>query len=157
MLVPYPPSPWPERSPEVQNCVKRHGQLPFFDHPAEDKKVLENFFVSLRPGGFLLVDVRGKETLARDFRPRDWHEKDNALLLEEREIIEDWSRIRSRWIVIKDGERKEFVITLRLYSGVELKRLLEEVGFDGVKLYGDFLGNPYGPEARRLLAIARKP
>ena len=129
----------------------------FFDDPAEDKKVLENFFVSLRPGGFLLVDVRGKETLARDFRPRDWHEKDNALLLEEREIIEDWSRIRSRWIVIKDGERKEFVITLRLYSSVELKRLLEEVGFDGVKLYGDFLGNPYGPEARRLLAIARKP
>jgi hypothetical protein len=59
--------------------------------------------------------------------------------------------------VIKDGERKEFVITLRLYSGVELKRLLEEVDFDGVKLYGDFWGNPYGPEARRLLAIGRKP
>jgi hypothetical protein len=90
MLVPYPPSPWPERSPEVQNCVKRHGQLPFFDHPAEDKKVIENFFVPLRPGGFLLVDVRGKETLARDFRPRDWHEKDSALLLEEREIHTDW-------------------------------------------------------------------
>jgi hypothetical protein len=35
------------------------------------------------------VDVRGKETLARDFRPRDWHEKDNALLLEEREIHTD--------------------------------------------------------------------
>lgn len=61
----------------------------FFDDPAEDKKVLENFFVSLRPGGFLLVDVKGKETLAQDFRPRDWHKKDSALLLEEREIHMD--------------------------------------------------------------------
>ena len=66
------------------------GSYHFFDHPAEDKKVLENFFVSLRPGGFPLVDVRGKETLARHFRPRDWREEDNALLLEEREIHTDW-------------------------------------------------------------------
>ena len=62
----------------------------FFDDPAEDKKVIENFFVSLRPGGFFLVDVKEKETFAQDFRPRDWHKKDSALLLEEREIHTDW-------------------------------------------------------------------
>jgi len=131
--------------------------LGYFESPAEDKRVLENFFVSLRPGGFVLVDVRGKETLARDFRPKDWQEQEGTLLLEEREIIESWSRIRSRWIVIKDAERKEFILTLRLYSGVELRTLLEEVGFEEVKLYGDFSGNPYGPEARRLVAVGRKP
>ena len=36
------------------------------------------------------MDVKEKETLAQDFRPRDWHEKDSALLLEEREIHTDW-------------------------------------------------------------------
>jgi SAM-dependent methyltransferase len=61
----------------------------FFDDPAEDKKVIENFFVSLKPGGFLLVDVKEKETFARDFRPRDWRAEDSTLLLEEREIHTD--------------------------------------------------------------------
>lgn len=130
--------------------------LGYFDDPAEDKKVLENFFSSLRPGGLFLIDVRGKETLARDFRPRDWREQEGALILEQMEIIEGWSRVRTRWIVIKNGERKEFVLTLRLYSGAELKRLLEDVGFGEVQLFGDFSGNPYGPEARRLIAVGRK-
>ena len=129
----------------------------YFDDQAEDRLVLENFFASLKPGGKLLVDVRGKETLARDFRPRDWVEREGILLLEEREIMEGWSRIRTRWIVVRDGRQKEFTLTLRLYSGAELKGLMEEVGFQEVKLYGDFEGAPYGPEARRLIAVGRKP
>lgn len=129
----------------------------YFSDPAEDKKVLENFFVSLRPGGQLLIEMQGKEILARDFRVRDWVEREGVILLEEREIIGGWSRIRTRWIVIRDGKRKEFTLTLRLYSGAELKRLMEEVGFQGVRLYGDLQGGPYGPEARRLIGVGRKP
>jgi hypothetical protein len=36
------------------------------------------------------VDVKEKETFARDFRPRDWRAEDSTLLLEEREIHTDW-------------------------------------------------------------------
>lgn len=129
----------------------------YFDNPAEDRRVLENFFTSLKPNGKILVDIRGKETLARDFRTRDWVERQGALLLEEREIIEGWSRVRTRWVVIREGKWKEFTLTLRLYSGAELKGLLEEVGFQGVRLYGDFAGGSYGPDARRLFAVAVKP
>lgn len=129
----------------------------YFEDPAEDRKVLENFFASLKPKGGLLLDVRGKETLARDFRPRDWIEQGEALLLEEREVIEGWSRIRTRWIIFRGERREEFTLTLRLYSGAELKGLLEEVGFRKVELYGDFDGNLYGPEAKRLIAVAQRP
>jgi hypothetical protein len=48
--------------------------------------------ISLFPLGraaSLLVDVKEKETFARDFRPRDWRAEDSALLLEEREIHTD--------------------------------------------------------------------
>ena len=146
------------RRPEAFDvAVNLFTSFGYFDDPAEDRKVLENFFVSLKPGGVLLVDVRGKETTARDFRPRDWMEQDGALILEEREVIEGWSRIRTRWIVIRDGAREEFSLSLRLYSGAELKALMEEVGFREVELYGDFHGNPYGPEAKRLIAVGRRP
>lgn len=145
------------RRPEAFDAaVNLFTSFGYFDDPAEDRKVLENFFSSLRPGGKLLVDVRGKETLARDFLPRNWVQREGVLLLEEREIIEGWSRIRTRWIVVRDGKCREFILTLRLYSGAELKRLLEEVGFREVELYGDFEGSPYGPEAKRLIAVGRR-
>lgn len=35
----------------------------YFDDKKDDLKVLENVFVSLKPGGFLLIDVMGKETI----------------------------------------------------------------------------------------------
>ena len=38
-----------------------------------------------------------------------------------------------------------------------LRRRLESSGFTGVRLYGDLEGSPYGPEALRLVALARKP
>jgi len=130
--------------------------LGYFDDPAEDRKVVANLYASLRPGGLLLVDVHGKEILARDFQPGDWQESERALLLEEREILEGWSRIRTRWILVRNGGREEFTFTLRLYSGAELKGLLEDVGFRDVRLLGDLAGTPYGPEARRLVAVGRK-
>mgnify|MGYP000371382035 CR=1 FL=1 len=129
----------------------------YFDDQAEDRKVLENFFVSLRPGGKLLVDVKGKEVLARDFRPRDWIEQDGALFLEEREILAGWSKVRTRWIVVRNGKQEEFTLTLRLYSGAELAALLREVGFAEVEVFGSLEGIPYDQEAKRLVALATKP
>ncbi|MBW2624084.1 MAG: SAM-dependent methyltransferase, partial [Deltaproteobacteria bacterium] len=43
-----------------------------------------------------------------------------------------------------------------LYSGQELMDRLERVGFTDIRLFGDFEGNEYGLDARRLIAIARK-
>jgi len=128
----------------------------YFDDPEEDRRVLENIYASLKPDGKLLLDVMGKEVLARIFRPRDWQEHDGVLFLEERRLIEGWSRIETRWIIIRDGEREEFTLSLRLYSGAELRALLQEVGFRRTWLFGDLDGEPYDQDARRLVALAEK-
>ena len=44
-----------------------------------------------------------------------------------------------------------------LYSGQELQDRLEQTGFGEVRLFGNLDGEEYGPEARRLIAVARKP
>ena len=128
----------------------------YFDDPEEDRRVLENIYASLKPDGKLLLDVMGKEVLARIFRPRDWQEHNGVLFLEERRLIEGWSRIETRWIIIRDGEREEFTLSLRLYSGAELRALLQEVGFRRTWLFGDLDGEPYDQDARRLVALAEK-
>jgi len=129
----------------------------YFEDQADDVKVLANFYASLRPGGVLVMDLMGKENLARVFRPRDWQEEeDGTLVLEERKVTRNWTWIENRWILVRDGQRRDFSLSHRLYSAAELEHLLALVGFDPIDFYGDLAGALYDHEARRLVAVAHK-
>jgi len=128
----------------------------YFEKADDDRRVAANIYRSLVPGGKLLIDAHGKETIARIFEPSGWQEVEGYLVLEERRILPGWEKIEERWIIIKGNRRNEFRFTLRLYSGSELAALLRSVGFRDVKVYGDFSGSPYDNTARRLITIARK-
>jgi SAM-dependent methyltransferase len=129
----------------------------YFDDPADDLKVARNLCESLRPGGRMLVDVNGKENLARKFTERDWSRRDDGtIVLEERELLDGWRRIRTRWILLSGSDRREATLVLRLYSGSELAALLERAGFSRVALYGSLKATPYDQNAQRLIAVATK-
>jgi SAM-dependent methyltransferase len=130
----------------------------FFEDPDDDLAVLRNVHASLRDGGALVVDVRGKEIVAGGFEPRVWHRlEDGSLFLSEREVTGPWTGVRTRWILVDGaGRRRERSFDLRLYSGAELEAALRQSGFAGVELYGDFDGSPYDLDAERLVAVARR-
>jgi SAM-dependent methyltransferase len=138
-------------------AVNLYTSFGYFEDPAQDRQVAENLVQSLVPGGSLVMEMMGKEVLARIFRPRDWRElPDGSLFLQERRICRDWTWIENRWILVKDGERKEYPLGTRLYDGAGLRALLLQAGFESVELYGDLTGTPYDTGARRLVAVARK-
>ena len=145
----------PEGFDAVINLFTSFG---YFEDPGEDRRVAENFFRCLKPGGALVMEMMGKEILARIFGPRDWEElPDGTLFLQQRTVARDWSWIENRWIVIQpDGQRHEFSVAHRLYDAAGLRALLLDVGFESVAIYGGLDGVLYGPEARRLVAVARK-
>ena len=128
----------------------------YFDDPADDLKVARNLCTSLKSGGRLLLDVNGKENLASKFRPRDWSRRGDAIVLEERRLLDGWKRIETKWTWIRGDERRESTLTLRLYSGAELENILLEAGFAKVELYGRLKGTPYDETAERLIAIATR-
>jgi len=129
----------------------------YFRDPAEDRSVLANLYSSLRPGGALVMELMGKEVLARMFQKRHWERGDDGqLLLQEHEIRESWGWIENRWILVDGGDVKEFCFGHRLYSATELAALLGAVGFEEVEIYGDVNGEPYDHVARRLVVVARK-
>jgi SAM-dependent methyltransferase len=137
-------------------AVSLFSSFGYFENLDEDRQVLTNLRCSLREGGALVVDVKGKETLARVFRQRHWGEQDGAILLAEAKIASGWTMIDNRWIVLKGQGRKEFRVVHRLYSAAELSALLRECGFSAVEIYGDLAGAPYDHEAERLVAVAHK-
>lgn len=128
----------------------------YFEDAEDDRKVVENIYESLKPGGKVIMDLMGKEILARIFRERDWSEEDGHLLLQERKLSQNWGWIDSRWILFKDNRRIEQTISHRLYSAVELSALLAEEGFSSIQVYGDLEGNGYNHLAKRLVVIAQK-
>lgn len=128
----------------------------FFEDILDDKKVIENSFNSLKNDGKLLIDLIGKEILARIFRARDWYRLGDFIVLEERKILGDFERIESKWIIIKDNKIEEFTIKLRLYSAFEIKSLLKECGFKKVEIFGDLNGSPYYDKASRLVVVGTK-
>lgn len=130
----------------------------YFQDDADDRRVAENVLASLKPGGHLLMDVMGKEILARIFQPRDWQQTaDGTLLLEEREVSADWTHIDVRWIIVRGQRRCEHPFRLRLYSAAELMALLGGVGFTDLAAYGSLDGAPYDRQAHRLAVVARRP
>ena len=128
----------------------------FFEDKKEDEKVIRNVYRSLKGEGVFVIDVMGKEVIARIFRERDWSEEDGVIFLEERKVTKDWSWMENRWILIKGEKREEFHFSHRPYSAVELSLLLKESGFSTISIYGDLAGSPYDHKAKRLVAVARK-
>jgi SAM-dependent methyltransferase len=130
----------------------------YFDDKREDLMVLENMFTSLQPGGACLIEVLGKERLAKILQPTSSTVlPDGTLLVERHEIFDDWTRVRNEWIMIRKGRAKSFKFHHTIYSGQELRDRLQRAGFVSVTLHGNLDGDEYGPNAERLIAIGRKP
>jgi SAM-dependent methyltransferase len=147
------------RPESFDGAINLYTSFGFFEDPEDDLLVARNLLASLRPGGRLLLDLQGKEPLARSFRPRDWHWLDpdrGVILLEERRLFSDWGRIEFTWTLVTETERRSETIRLRLYSGTEMSALLHRAGFTTVQLFGGLDGRPYDHEAARLVAVATK-
>lgn len=139
-------------------AVSLYTSFGYFDDPEDDRKVLENIHASLKSGGKGLLDMMGKEVIARTFQSRSWSEPEPGMLfLEERAVENGWERIANRWVLLREGKQYEKRFALRMYSGVELKALMLAVGFGRVELYGSLSGDPYDQNARRLVAVGIKP
>jgi SAM-dependent methyltransferase len=130
----------------------------YFDDKEQDRAVLRNVFRSLRPGGVFLIDVMGKERLAKILqRTTSEAGPDGSLLVQRHAIFDDWTRVWNEWILLRNGRARTFRFHHTIYSGQELRDRLEQAGFAGVRLYGSLAGDAYGPDAPRLIAVARKP
>ena len=131
----------------------------YFEDPAQDLQVAEHLYTSLKPGGKLVMEMMGKEALARIFQERDWFwldEEKGVIMLEERKLSQGWGWIESTWTLLRGSERQTYTVSHRLYAGTELAALLRQAGFSSVELFGGLEGVPYDQRARRLVAMAEK-
>lgn len=145
----------PETYDVVLNLFTSFG---YFDDPLDNERVLRNAHDSLVPGGRLLVDVMGKEVLAGWIgRPQVVELDGGAYVVQRDTVLDSWTRLRTDWTLVRDGQARESSLTSFLYSAAELRSLFEAVGFTDVRCYGDFDGGPYDNHSKRLVVSGIRP
>jgi SAM-dependent methyltransferase len=128
----------------------------YFEEHNDNMQVLHNSYDSLKHDGVFLIDLMGKEIVARIFCERESYEINGTSYIEERRVTNNWSWIENRWIMIKDNDRQEFRLSHWLYSAGELSKMLNDTGFSSIKIFGNLNGASYDQTAERLIAVARK-
>lgn len=129
----------------------------YFEDPADDLRVLKNILGSLKAGARVVLDVAGKEFLARSNVRKHWQEVGKGRYwLMDREVLPGWGKMRAHWVFVGNGELSEFLFEHRLYSAQELADLMKQAGFADILIYGGLDGRPYDLKATRLVVVGRK-
>jgi SAM-dependent methyltransferase len=151
---------------DMRNFVRPHSfdlvcnlftSFGYFEDEHDDLKVLSNIHRSLRKNGVLMMEMLGKERLARVWQSAMCFDlPDGSVMVQRPQVRNDWSRVRTEWILLKDGQSKTAIFEHWVYSGREIKDRLLACGFKQVQLFGNIQGAPYDLEATRLVVVARK-
>ena len=147
------------RSEKKFDCaINLYTSFGYCDTIEEDVQILKSIFNSVRDGGFFILENISREIAIKDFTEGEWFERAGKTVLTDFSVVGAWEGLRSRWILIdnKTGERIEHEFIQRLYSAIELKRVMIGIGFKSVEIYGDFDFSPYNQNARTMVIVARK-
>jgi SAM-dependent methyltransferase len=136
-------------------AINLYTSFGYFAKAEEDLRALRRLRAALRPGGALVLEMRGKETAARDFVKAESFERGGWEVRTEYSIVGDWEGLRNRWVLSRGEVAADRSFVLRLYSGVELKAALSAAGFSRVAIMGGLDGAPYDESAESLVALAR--
>lgn len=146
-----------KRSNAFDLVICMFSSFGYFSDPEDDFRVIENVYHSLKPGGKFLIDVRGKEIHAMDNAKNFSQEMSNGdIIFHRSKVNKDWTRSDADWVYVSGKKAYKFQMSVNLYSGAELRTLLQKAGFSAVKVYGDLKGGPYDHNAKRLVVVAEK-
>ncbi len=137
----------------------------FFNHE-ENKLVLQGSYNSLLDGGKLLLDLMNPYNLPK-FQ-KTWMKMEDGYLLSEPHTLDATAgQLRGRPALFIDTINQKIVNMnedamsnndIRMYSALEIRDLLTEVGFHRVDLYGQnkLPRMPYSVNSERMVVVAEK-
>lgn len=140
----------------VLNLFTAFGYL---ESDEEDQKVLSQVHKALKRGGYFFLDVNNRERILKEFQPKGWQmNEDGSVVLMDHEFdFENGRMIDTRtWIEPGKKKREEVIISLRMYTLAELKRMLQTATLKLTTAYGDYQGNDYNADSKRMIVVAKK-
>ena len=139
---------------QVDAVLSLFTSFGYFDKAADDEKVFQNVFRSLRQGGRFVLDFLNHEQVKSDLIPQEEKYIDGITFKLKREVVDQ--RIKKE-ITVVDGEKElHFEENVVLHTPEEIATLATESGFTVIDTFGNYLLEPYQPMSKRCIMIFKK-
>jgi len=114
---------------------------------------------ALKPGGKFLVETMNKSWLLSHFKPRHDGKVAGVCLSNRVRYDAAAGRIRDIYSLSRGSKIERHRVSIRLYTGAEMRTLLTKAGFRDIRLVGhDWKKlHRFTRHSRRLIAVARRP
>jgi cyclopropane fatty-acyl-phospholipid synthase-like methyltransferase len=127
----------------------------YFSEDEENYKILFVVYEHLEKNGYFILDYFNRRYIEKNLVPYSEESLPNGKIIQERSIA--GNRVMKNITIFKDGNQKNYMESVRMYSINELLEITEKIGFIKQKLFGDFYGNPFDVETSpRLILMDQK-
>lgn len=160
---------WIEKGPKLVRCDTRQlsfhrvfdcacnmfNSFGYFDSEDDNYRMLESIRQALKPDGLFLIDLVNRDVVLRLNVRKDWYERGNAVILENKWFDSVRNRSEIDVTVVDKQEKRRYHHSIRLFSFTEISMLLEAAGFRVVSVFGGFSGEKFDLNHDRMLVLAR--
>jgi SAM-dependent methyltransferase len=118
--------------------------------------LLGRAFEALRRGGLFVVEVPQRDWVIAHLKTEERFSEGENYTNVTRRLDLDERAVTERFDVVSPNGTQTYLLRYRLYDQVELVELLRQSGFSILNSFGDYEGNPLGPDSPIMLVFARK-
>jgi SAM-dependent methyltransferase len=138
----------PIRPSSMDLTVNLFTSFGYFEHDSEHGATAAEMVATVRPGGWLVIDLLNPAVVRSQLVPRETV----GQALVTRTLSPD-QRFVCKTIVWPDGRR--FVERVRLFEPGEIEAMLGHTGLTITHRFGDYDGRPLSPTSSRTILIGR--
>ncbi len=119
-------------------------------------KILKNFHKALKPNGKIIIDIENRDYILKYFVKETFREKDGLFILERRKFHPLTSIVSTHRYVVGKSVRKDYIRNIRIYSATEMINLFKNANFKTVSIFGDYSGEKFIENSKRIIIIGQK-
>lgn len=147
------PTSWAGRFDRVLIWFTSFG---YFDDE-ENRRVLDEAYGALKPGGLLAVELNNMLRLLQAYADEVVTERGDDRMIDRHRFDIQTGRSLDERTIIRGGKERTFEFSVRMFAPAELRDWFFQAGFVDAVAYGDD-GEPLTPkhEGRRMTVVGRK-
>jgi SAM-dependent methyltransferase len=143
--------PWSARFDRVLNWFTSFGY--FGDD--DNRRVLDQAYEALKPGGLLAVEVNHRDNLLPRYLPEVVTQRGDDRMIDRHRLDLETGRSYDERTIIRGGKQRTFQFSVRMLTAAELRDWMLAAGFSETHAFGED-GEPLTLEHRRMTVVGRK-